>query len=123
MLAKSKPVCFIPTKDAKRARAFFEKMLGLKFVSDDKFALVFNAGGNMLRVVRVQEFTPLPFTILGWEVKDIAKTAEALTAKKVTFERYGFMKQDELGIWDAPGGAKVAWFKDPDGNLLSISQH
>ena len=100
------------------------KSLALKFVSEDSFAVVFDANGNMLRLTRVQEVRPQPFTILGWQVSDIAATVKQLQTAGVIFERYGdFMQQDELGIWAAPGGAKVAWFKDPDGNTLSVSQH
>ena len=123
MLDSSKIIGFVPTKDPKKAKPFFADVLGLRFITDDGFALVFDANRTMLRVVTVKEFTPLPFTLLGWEVPDIEKTVSALQKKGVTFERYGWFKQDDLGIWTAPGGAKVAWFKDPDGNLLSVSQH
>lgn len=114
---------FIPTKDKNKAKLFFADALQLHFVADDGFALVFDANGTMLRVVTVKEFTPLPFTLLGWEVADIKKTVATLRDKGVSFEIYEWAKQDKLGIWSAPGGAKVAWFKDPDGNLLSVSQH
>jgi catechol 2,3-dioxygenase-like lactoylglutathione lyase family enzyme len=122
MLANSPLVAFIPTKDAERARRFFET-LGLRFVSDDSFAIVMDANGTMVRVVRVGDFTPFPFTILGWEVADIHKTVAEMTGKAVTFNRYGFLEQTTDGVWTAPGGAKVAWFTDPDGNTLSLSQH
>ncbi len=114
---------FIPTTDAARARTFYEKALGLRFVSDDDFAVVFNANGNMIRVVKVQRFAPAPYTILGWEVVEIEKIAARLQEQGVHFERYGFFKQDELGVWTSPSGARVAWFKDPDGNTLSVSEH
>lgn len=123
MLAKNKIVGFVPIKNAKRARTFYEKALGLKFVSDDGFALVFKAGENMLRLVKVPDFEPFPFTILGWQVADIEKTAATLRKNKVKFQKYPFMEQDANSIWTAPGGARIAWFKDPDGNVLSISQH
>lgn len=123
MLGSSKIIGFIPTTDARKARPFFQEILGLRFIADDGFALIFDANGTMLRVVTVKEFTPFPFTLLGWEVSDIEKTVSEMRHKGVTFEIYGWFKQDELGIWNAPGGAKVAWFKDPDGNLLSVSQH
>ena len=90
-------------------------------MSDDSFAVVFDAGGTELRLQRVRELTPHPFTALGWIVDDIGAQVRALVARGVTFERYDFMTQDELGIWSTPG-AKVAWFKDPDGNLLSLAQ-
>jgi catechol 2,3-dioxygenase-like lactoylglutathione lyase family enzyme len=122
MLGSLNIVAFVPTKDAEKARAFYEGVLGLHFVNDDGFALVFDANGIMVRVARAQ-FTPAQFTILGWQVKEIEKVVAGLQAKGVKFERFGFFEQDELGIWTAPGGSKVAWFKDPDGNVLSVSQH
>jgi catechol 2,3-dioxygenase-like lactoylglutathione lyase family enzyme len=122
MLGSLNIVAFVPTKDAEKARAFYEGVLGLRFVNDDGFALVFDANGIMVRVARAQ-FTPAQFTILGWQVKEIEKVVAGLQAKGVKFERFGFFEQDELGIWTAPGGSKVAWFKDPDGNVLSVSQH
>ena len=123
MLNANKVIGFVPTKDAERARRFYANVLGLRFVADDQFALVFDANGIMLRVVRVKDFAPFPFTLLGWEVSQIEKVVSGLEKKGVVFERYGWFEQDKLGIWTAPGGAKVAWFKDPDGNLLSVSQH
>ena len=124
-LGKNSPVAFIPTTKAKEARAFYEKTLGLRFESADEFAIVFRAGteGIMLRVTIVQEFTPHPFTIFGWQVDDIVARVTELTAKGVEFARYGFLEQDKQGVWNAPGGTRVAWFKDPDGNTLSLSQH
>jgi catechol 2,3-dioxygenase-like lactoylglutathione lyase family enzyme len=122
MLGTVNIVAFVPTKDAEKARAFYEGVLGLRFVKDDGFALVLDANGIMVRVARAQ-FTPVPFTILGWQVTEIEKVVAGLQAKGVHFERFGFFEQDELGIWTAPTGDKVAWFKDPDGNVLSVSQH
>jgi len=122
MLTNSPLIAFIPTKDAARARSFYET-LGLRFISDDSFAIVMDANGTMVRVVRVGEFTPFPFTILGWQVNDIHKTVAEMTSKDVKFSRYSFLEQSADGVWTAPGGAKVAWFTDPDGNTLSISQH
>jgi hypothetical protein len=98
-------------------------VLGLRFVKDDGFAIVLDANGIMVRIAKMQEFTPAQFTVLGWQVSEIETVARALQAKGVHFELFGFFKQDELGIWTAPTGDKVAWFKDPDGNILSISQH
>jgi catechol 2,3-dioxygenase-like lactoylglutathione lyase family enzyme len=123
MLGSTDIVAFVPTKDSEKARSFYEGVLGLRFVSDDDFALVFNANGIMIRVVKTQQFTPVPYTILGWQVKGIEKMVTALLEKGVHFERFGFFNQDDLGIWIAPNGAKVAWFKDPDGNTLSLSEH
>jgi len=124
-LVKDSPVGFIPTTKAKEARAFYEKTLGLRFESADDFAIVFRVGpaNMMLRVTIAPEFTPHPFTIFGWQVDDIVARVTELTAKGVEFARYGFLEQDERGIWNAPGGTRVAWFKDPDGNTLSLSQH
>jgi catechol 2,3-dioxygenase-like lactoylglutathione lyase family enzyme len=123
MLGDKKIVALVPITDAARAKAFYSEKLGLRFVSEDPFALVFDANGNMLRLTKMKEFTPQRFSILGWEVADIEAAVRQLTAAGVTFERYGFFKQDELGIWTAPDGTKVAWFLDPDGNNLGISQH
>jgi len=123
MLSSNKIVGFVATKDYAKARNFYEKILGIEFVNQDAFALEFISGGNMIRISKVDDFTPMPFTVLGWEVTDIQKVVEDLTKRGVTFEKYSFLKQDDLGIWDAPGGSRVAWFKDPDGNLLSVSRH
>ena len=124
ILGFSKIVAFAGVRDAERARTFYRDTLGLRLVSEDGFALAFDANGTMLRVSLVREVVAAPYTVLGWEVDDIVAKAKALTAAGVKLERYeSFMKQDELGIWTAPGGTRVAWFKDPDGNLLSISQH
>jgi catechol 2,3-dioxygenase-like lactoylglutathione lyase family enzyme len=123
MLGSIDIVAFVPIKDAEKARAFYEGVLGLRFVKDDGFALVLDANGIMVRVARVPEFKPAQFTILGWQVSDIEKIATELQDKGVVFERFGFFEQDKLGIWTAPTGDKVAWFKDPDGNILSVSQH
>jgi catechol 2,3-dioxygenase-like lactoylglutathione lyase family enzyme len=124
MLASSPLIAFIPTRDAIRARTFYESTLGLRFISDDNFAIVMEANGTMIRIARVGDFTPFPFTILGWQVDDIDAAVTAMTAKGVRFSRYSFIDQDDNGVWTAPGGAaKVAWFLDPDGNTLSLSQH
>ena len=123
MLGAKAVIGFIPTKNFKRARAFYEKKLGLKFAGQDAFALVLEAGGTMVRVVKVDDFQPAPYTILGWKVAAIAEEAATLKMRGIVFERYPGMEQDDLGVWHAPEGARVAWFKDPDGNLLSLSQH
>jgi catechol 2,3-dioxygenase-like lactoylglutathione lyase family enzyme len=119
----NKIVAFVATRNGDKAKAFYQDKLGLKFVSDDGFALVFDIGGTMLRIARVKEFSPFPFTVLGWEVDAIEKAVADLMQKGVTFERFPGMSQDKQGIWVAPGGTKVAWFKDPDGNVLSLGQH
>ena len=115
-------VAFVSTTDADRARTFYGSVLGLRLVSNDDFALVFDANGTPLRITKVESFTPAAFTVLGWEVADIDKTAAHLRKRGFAFEHYAGMAQDEHGIWLAPGGARVAWFKDPDGNLLSITE-
>jgi len=120
MLADKKLKAFAPTLNPQKAKAFYQEILGLELINEDGFALQFNCNGTYLRVTTVQELTPQPFTVLGWTVPDIDETIKQLTAKGVVFERYGFFEQDELGVWTAPGGTKVAWFKDPDGNLLSL---
>ena len=125
-LTTSEPIAFIPTADAAAARSFYETALGLNFVSDDNFALVFRVGSSqtMLRVARTpQPFTPATFTIFGWEVDDIHATIADLKTRGVEFLQYDYFKQDEAGVWNAPGGAQVAWFQDPDGNILSLSNH
>jgi catechol 2,3-dioxygenase-like lactoylglutathione lyase family enzyme len=122
MLGSTDIVAFVPTKDTDKARAFYEGVLGLRFVKDDGFAMVLDANGTLVRVAKAQ-FTPAPFTILGWQVTDIENMVAGLQEKGVRFERFGFFEQDALGIWTAPGGDKVAWFQDPDGNVLSVSQH
>jgi catechol 2,3-dioxygenase-like lactoylglutathione lyase family enzyme len=122
MLGSIDIVAFVPTKDFEKARAFYEGVLGLRFVKNDGFAMVLDANGIKVRVAKAQ-FTPAPFTILGWQVPDIEKMVAELQAKGVQFERFGFFEQDALGIWTAPIGDKVACFKDPDGNVLSVSQH
>ena len=123
MLGSQSIVGFIPTKDFARAKRFYGDTLGLRLVSEDQFAVVFESAATMIRVVKVGDFTPVKFTILGWQVDDIDETAAALQKRGVVFERFPGMEQDEQGIWRAPGGARVAWFKDPDGNVLSISFH
>ena len=113
---------FIPVRDIFEARGFYERVLGLRVAEDTPFALVLDANGTMLRVAPVPGLTVQSFTIAGWRVGDIAATVRALEAKGVRFTRYDGMDQDELGIWTAPGGDKVAWFTDPDGNTLSLTE-
>ena len=123
MLGSTNIIAFVPITDGERARAFYEGVLGLKFVKDDGFALVLEANGIMVRAAKMKEVTPAQFTVLGWQVADIENVVRGLQEKGVKFEIFGFFKQDALGIWTAPTGDKVAWFKDPDGNVLSVSQH
>jgi catechol 2,3-dioxygenase-like lactoylglutathione lyase family enzyme len=123
MLDAGKMVGFIPTSDYERARAFYEGKLRFEFVSQDSYALVMRVGGHMIRIVKIPNFTPLQGTILGWQIKDIERIAAWLRDRGVATEKYPFVEDKELGIWSTPNGDKVAWFKDPDGNVLSISQH
>lgn len=92
-------------------------------MNDDPFAIVFDCAGVQLRVQKVERLQPHPFTALGWVVANIRDEPAALSARGVLFERFAGMEQDAYGIWQAPGGAKVAWFKDPDGNLLSLTEN
>jgi catechol 2,3-dioxygenase-like lactoylglutathione lyase family enzyme len=124
ILGTSKLMAFAAVTDPARARAFYEGVLGLRLVEDEApFALVFDANGTMLRVTPVGEHHPAPFTVLGWEVDSIEGTVERLTAAGVQFLRFpGMNDGDALGIWTSPSGARVAWFNDPDGNVLSLTQ-
>ena len=123
MAALGTLMAFIPTRDGDAARVFYEKKVGLRFISEDQFAVVFQSGANTVRITRTGSFTPAPFTILGWESSDIEQDVRDMSARGVVFERYDYMgPQDDLGIWTSPSGAKIAWFKDPDGNTLSIGQ-
>jgi catechol 2,3-dioxygenase-like lactoylglutathione lyase family enzyme len=122
MLATAKLMAFVATSDGVRARAFYEGILGLPVISDDDFALALDAGGTMLRVQKVERTAPPPFTVLGWQVVDIAAVVNDLAKRGVTFEIYSGMGQAADGIWRSPTGARVAWFKDPDGNTLSLTQ-
>ncbi len=126
MLGSANIVAFVPTRDPATARDFFENVLGLEFITDDAFALVFNANGVTIRVVnvsRIDGFEPAPFTILGWEVPSADAAVRQLGAKGVTFERFPGMPQNPDGIWQSPSGARIASFRDPDGNVLSISEN
>jgi catechol 2,3-dioxygenase-like lactoylglutathione lyase family enzyme len=123
MLASMEMVGFLLTKDYEKARAFYEGNLGFEFVSLDQFALVMQAGKSMIRIVKVPDFTPLRSTVLGWKVNDIETMVDWLINRGVTFEKYPFVQDKERGIWTAPGGSKIAWFADPYGNVLSVSEH
>ena len=113
---------FVPTINPAAAKTFYRDILGLALLSEDQFALEFDANGILFRVITVQEFNPYPFTVLGWNVDNIKKVIGELSAKGIFCEKYSFMEQDEAGIWNSPSGAMVAWFKDPDGNVLSLTQ-
>jgi catechol 2,3-dioxygenase-like lactoylglutathione lyase family enzyme len=113
---------FVPTTDLALARVFYAETLGLRIAEESPFACVFDANGTMLRLTPVRKLSKVRYTVLGWGVDDIASTVRALTAAGVAFVRYRGMEVDDAGIWTAPGGERVAWFEDPDGNLLSLTQ-
>jgi catechol 2,3-dioxygenase-like lactoylglutathione lyase family enzyme len=123
MLTAGKMVGFVLTKDYEQARAFYEGKLGFDFVSLDQFALVMRAGENMIRIVKMPDFVPLRSTVLGWEVGDVEAVVGWLVGRGVAMEKYPWVQDKERGIWTTPDGNKVAWFKDPDGNVLGVSQH
>jgi catechol 2,3-dioxygenase-like lactoylglutathione lyase family enzyme len=123
MLGNQSIMAFVPVVDAGRARSFYEKTLGLKVVSEDPYGIMFDANGVTLRMSVVgSELKAAPYTILGWAVADVRSMVETLRSGGVVFERYDFMEQDEWGVWTSPEGAKIAWFKDVDGNILSLAQ-
>jgi catechol 2,3-dioxygenase-like lactoylglutathione lyase family enzyme len=123
ILASAKAGCFVCVTDRTRAKAFYGKTLGLTLKYEDGFAIVFDSNGTTLRVSPVKDLRPQPFTVLGWEVPDIKVTVKALTGAGIEFVRVDGLPQDELGIWSPAAGIFVAWFKDPDGNMLSVAQH
>lgn len=122
MLRNAKIMAFAGTRDAVRAKAFYRDQLGLTLVEENSFALVFDAAGTMLRVTNVPELNPAAYTVLGWEVPDITASVKDLVTRGITFSRYPGMTQDDDGVWTSPGGARIAWFTDPDGNILSLTQ-
>ena len=121
--ASAKAMTFIVTRDRDIAKAFYGTVLGFALTHEDDFAAVFDLNGTMLRISTVPSHVPQQHTVLGWEVSDIEATARALRDKGISFTVYEGFGQDELGIWTSPGGgAKVAWFTDPDGNVLSLTE-
>ena len=122
MLGSRDLTVLVGTASFDEARTFYQETLGLALVSQDPFAAVFDANGTTLRLSRVEELTPQPFAVLGWSVPDIEAAVDALKARGVEFERYPGMEQDERGLWQAPGGPRIAWFRDPDGNTLSLTE-
>ena len=122
MLADKELKAFVPTVNPKAAKKFYKDILGLKLLSEDEYALEFKTHNTLLRVIIVPELQPQGFTVLGWNVKDIAAVIKALNKKGVVCEKYKFLQQDNAGIWTSPNGSKVAWFKDPDGNVLSLTE-
>jgi catechol 2,3-dioxygenase-like lactoylglutathione lyase family enzyme len=122
MLSNKSIIAIVATMDADKAKLFYTEKLGLKIISEDNFAVAFDANGIMLRLTRVQKLEPAQYTALGWEVNDIHGTINELTQRGVKFEKYDFFKQDDSGVWTAPDRTQVAWFKDPDGNILSLTE-
>lgn len=122
MLESSDVIAFAAASDLDRARAFYQRTLGLTVTEQNDFACVLDAHGTMLRVTAVPKVSPAGYTVLGWRVTDITATVRDLAARGVEFRRYDGMDQDDDGIWTTPGGDQVAWFPDPDGNLLSLTQ-
>ncbi len=115
---------FVTIVDVERAKSFYRDTLGLRLVSEEPpFALVFDANGIMLRLGMSKELPPSKGTVLGWQVPEIVPVVKALRAAGGQFEHYAFLKQDDSEIWTSPSGSRVAWFKDPDGNTLSVSAH
>ena len=122
MLSNKELKAFVPTVKPAEAKTFYRDILGLKLLSEDNYALEFDANGTLLRVIIVPELKPHAFTVLGWNVEDISSTIKSLNRKEIFCENYEFLQQDSLGIWTSPNGSKVAWFKDPDGNILSLTE-
>lgn len=123
-MSRFEVMAFVTVRDVDRARTFYRDVLGLRLVAEQlPFAVIFDANGVVLRIAIDPDAAPARGTVLGWRVPDIAAAVHDLAAAGVTLERYSFMQQDENGIWSSPSGSRVAWFKDPDGNVLSVSQH
>lgn len=123
MLGRERLVAFGATTDAARAARFYGDVLGLRVRGEDDFALVLEANATELRLQKVSHFTPQAFTVLGWQVHDLDGTVTTLARRGVALERYDGLGQDERGVWRAPSGARIAWFRDPDGNLLSLAEY
>ena len=122
MFLLNQPILFLATTDPVRSRAFYEEVLGLTFVADEPWALVFDVGGTALRIQKVEELSEVRYTVLGWAVEDIRQAMIELVERDVAFEQYEFLPQDEHGVWETPSGVKIAWFTDPDGNTLSLTE-
>lgn len=122
VLTTAEIIAFVGATDPGRAKAFYQSTLGLRLVSEEPQALVFDAGGTMLRVSILRQVPPVPYTVLGWRVRDIATAVESLASRGVVFERFAGFAQDTRGVWTAPDGTRVAWFTDPDRNMLSLTQ-
>jgi catechol 2,3-dioxygenase-like lactoylglutathione lyase family enzyme len=123
MLVSAPVTAFLATALPQRAAAFYGETLGLRRISEDQFALVFDLHGAELRIQKVERFAPQPFTVLGWRVEELGLVVASLTSRGVAFERFPGLTQSAEGVWRAPSGAAVAWFRDPDGNLLSVAEY
>jgi catechol 2,3-dioxygenase-like lactoylglutathione lyase family enzyme len=122
VLSQAALVAFVASTDLERAHAFYGDVLGLRRVDASPFANVYDAGGTRLRVTRVDRVAAAPYTVLGWTVPDIRAALEQLIARGVAVERFAGVEHDDAGVWTAPGGARIAWFRDADGNVLSLTQ-
>ena len=122
MIADAELIAFVPSTDLARSREFYGGVLGLPLTEDSSFAAAFDANGTQLRVTRVEQRAAAPYTVLGWGVPDIARAIRELTGRGVEFARYDGMEQDADGVWRSPSGARIAWFRDPDGNVLSLTE-
>ena len=122
ILGRQKIVAFVSTASPAKARRFYQGKLGLRLVEDSPFALAFDVSGTMLRVTIVNKVVIAPYTVVGWIVHDLSATVTKMRKAGVKFNRYPGMGQDKQGIWTSPSGAKIAWFKDPDGNTLSVGE-
>ena len=123
MLSQSKIVGFVGTIRPTAARLFYEKKLGLQLIEENPFSLVFASGDTTVRVQKVDTLITPPYTSLGWEVTDIETAVQHLTSNGVVFQHIEGLPQNDLGIWCTPDGSQVAWFQDPDGNTLSLTEH
>jgi catechol 2,3-dioxygenase-like lactoylglutathione lyase family enzyme len=122
VLESSDLIAFVSTAEPERSRLFYETTLGLRVIDDSTYACAYDVHGTQLRVTVVDDVSPRPYTVLGWRVDDIDAAVRALTARDVTVVRYPGMDQDEAGVWTSPSGARIAWFEDPDHNLLSLTE-
>ncbi len=122
MLAEADLVAFVASCDLDEAGRFYGGVLGLRLLEASDFARAYDANGTQLRVTLVEQVKEAPYTVLGWRVVDIVATIRALRDAGVMFKCYEGMTQDEDYVWIAPGGSRVAWFADPDGNVLSLQQ-
>ena len=122
MLATSDVIAFAPTTDLARARSFYEATLGLSVIDENAYAVVFDAHGTMLRVTAVAEVARPGYTVLGWRVADMSEAVRGLASLGVVFVRYDGIEQDAHGVWTTPNGDRIAWFTDPDGNVLSLTE-